>query len=87
MHLVGRHHVVQLSEAEPYSRGWLRHFVAEVLHANWKRENDLRSDFPRCVRFEDGTFAFPIQDAGRLLHVAFSFRTATAIILGTKTAP
>lgn len=82
MHLIGRNQAAKLSDADPMLRGWITHFLTEVMHANWKRENDVKNHFPRCVRLSDGTFAFPIPDAGELLYVAFSFRTATAVVLG-----
>jgi hypothetical protein len=83
MHVLGRNHLVHITQSDRELCDWIKHFLCETLHANWRRESDIFEHFPRSTKNPDGTFAFPIYD-GRHLHVAFSFHTATALILGVR---
>lgn len=83
MRVLGRNHLVDVSYIDEESRDWVRHFLCEALHANWRRETDIIDNFPRSSRREDGTFIFRVNDR-QTLHVAFSFHTATALILGVR---
>lgn len=82
MRLIGRHHLANIADSQTES--WVLHFMTEVSHATWKREVDVLDSYPKSIRLSDGTFAFPILTNSVFLHIAFSFRTATAVVLGIK---
>ena len=84
MNLVGRQRVAQLMRNKAEPARWLNLFMCELGYANWKRESDIKEHFPRSQRLSDGCYAFPIEGTEMFVRVAFSFGTATALIVGVS---
>ena len=47
MRLIGREKLLHLGENEEATK-WLRHWIAEVRDANWKRAGDVCAQFPNA---------------------------------------
>jgi mRNA-degrading endonuclease HigB of HigAB toxin-antitoxin module len=84
MNLVGRQRVAQIMSGSSHCARWLNLFMTELGYANWKRESDIKEHFPRSQRLSDGCYAFPIEGTRMSVRVAFSFKTATALIVGVS---
>lgn len=78
MRLIGRD---KLKRASADVDRWLRNWCAEVVHAYWRRPEDISDQFPNaCVR-PDGDCLFPVGASGYAVRVQIAFPQNVALIL------
>jgi mRNA-degrading endonuclease HigB of HigAB toxin-antitoxin module len=81
MRVIGRENIQGLSE-DLDSRRWVRHWLAELMQAHWKRPSDVLQQFPRCKQHEGNRFEFPISNGRQAIATVFHFPLGIAFVHG-----
>ena len=63
---------------------WMRNWVSEVSHANWKVARDVQQQFPKARNVANDVFQFPVAAQPRCIEVAMMFPQAVALVLNLK---
>lgn len=80
--LIGRDKLQQIGgEVDRWLRGW----CAEVVHAHWRRPEDVTGQFPNVRVRPEGDFLFPIGATGYSVRLQIAFPQGIALILDMKT--
>jgi mRNA-degrading endonuclease HigB of HigAB toxin-antitoxin module len=60
---------------------WLRSWCAEVVHAHWRRPEDVINQFPNACARPEGDFFFPVGASGYSVRLKIAFLQGVALIL------
>ena len=63
---------------------WLRSWILEVTHANWKHGNDVLRQFPQANKVADNVFQFRVALQSEWIEVSIMFPLAVAIVIDLK---
>jgi len=78
MRLIGRD---KLRRASADVNRWLRNWCAEVVHAYWRRPEDITDQFPNACMRSDGDFLFPVGASGYSVRVQIAFPQNIVLVL------
>lgn len=78
MRLIGRQKLRRISVEVDR---WICSWSSEVLHAHWRRPEDIVEQFPNALPQPPGNFLFPIGASGYSLLVQIAFAQGVALIL------
>jgi len=81
MKLIGKNRLRELYGHDDQTDKWLRSWVSELSHANWKHAKDVLRQFPRVQSFENNVFLFPVGQRQQSIEVTMMFPQAIALIV------
>lgn len=84
MKLLGRNHLQALYGVDEQTDTWMRSWVSELSHANWKVAKDVLRQFPRARSLAKDVFQFPVGRHPQCIEVAMVFPQAVAVVVGLK---
>lgn len=84
MKLLGRNHLQALYGLDDQTDIWMRNWVSELTHANWKTTKDVMRQFPRACNVTNDIFYFPVGQQAKYIEVAMTFPQAIAIVVNLK---
>lgn len=80
MRLLGRNKLQSLSGLGQDTSNWLRNWVSELSHANWKGQDDVLKQFPKASCTDGTIFQFPVAQQAYSIEVTIMFPLALAIV-------
>jgi mRNA-degrading endonuclease HigB of HigAB toxin-antitoxin module len=84
MKLLGRNRLQALYGLDDQTDKWLRSWVSEISHANWKQSKDVLQQFPHAKDVTNGTFHFRVGVRPQYVEVSMMFPLAVAIVTDLK---
>lgn len=60
---------------------WLRSWCSEVVHAHWRRPEDITEQYPNAQVRAEGDILFPIGASGYSVRLQVAFAQGVALIL------
>ena len=81
MRLIGKSSLQKLPVNNDDVNRWINIWCAEMSHAHWKDPADVTKQFPRAIKKDSSSFAFPIGDYGQFITVSFLFPQGVAVIV------
>jgi mRNA-degrading endonuclease HigB of HigAB toxin-antitoxin module len=84
MKLLGRNRLQALYGLDNQTDKWLRSWVSEISHANWKQPKDVLLQFPQAKSGTNGTFHFRVGLHSQYVEVSMMFPLAVAIVTDLK---
>jgi mRNA interferase HigB len=84
MKLLGRGRLRALYGLDDETDAWIRSWVSELSHANWKTAKDVLRQFPRARNIANGVFQFPVGQHPQCIEVAMIFPQAVALVVDLK---
>lgn len=82
MRLIGREKLGHLQNHDEPTEKWVRAWIAELVHANWKHPVDVSHQFPNARHEGDGEFLFPVSYSNCVIHVLIAFPQGIALVTG-----
>lgn len=80
MRLLGRDKLQPLLRLGQDTSNWIRNWVSELSHANWKSVEDVLRQFPKASCTGGTVFLFPVAQQIYSIEVTIMFPMALAII-------
>lgn len=80
MRLLGRNKLEPLSRLEQDTSNWIRNWVSELSHANWKDKDDVLKQFPKASCTNGIVFRFPVAQQAYSIEVTMMFSLTLAIV-------
>ena len=84
MKLLGRNRLRALYGLDDQTYTWMRSWVSELSHANWKVAKDVLRQFPRARNVANDVFQFPVGQQPQYIEVAMIFPQAIALVVDLK---
>lgn len=84
MKLLGRNRLRALSGLDDQTDAWMRSWMSELSHANWRMAKDVLRQFPRARNVAGDVFQFPVGQHPQCIEVAMIFPQAIALVVGLK---
>lgn len=84
MKLHGKNHLQALWGLNDQTDKWLRGWVSEMAHANWKQSEDVLRQFPQAKSVAENVFQFRVGVQAVWIEVLMSFSPAMAIVTDLK---
>jgi mRNA interferase HigB len=84
MKLFGRNKLQTLYGLDDQTDKWVRGWVSEVLHANWKHPLDVVRQFPQASNVAENIFRFRVGNQAKVIEVSMAFPQAVAIVIDLK---
>jgi mRNA-degrading endonuclease HigB of HigAB toxin-antitoxin module len=84
MKLLGRNRLRALYGLDDQTDTWMRSWVTELSHANWKVAKDVLRQYPRARNVAGDVFQFPVGLHPQCIEVAMVFPQAIALVLDLK---
>lgn len=84
MKLIGRNRLRALYGLDDDTDAWMRNWVSEVSHANWKIARDVVRQFPKAKNVDRDIFEFPVGSQPQCIEVAMVFPQAVVLVVGLK---
>lgn len=84
MKLLGRNRLGVLYGLDDQTDAWIRNWVSELTHANWKVARDVYRQFPKARSVENDVFQFPVAEHPQCIEVAIMFPQAVALVVNLK---
>lgn len=84
MKLLGRNRLRALYGLNDQTDAWMRGWVSELSHANWKVAKDVLRQFPRALNVANDVFQFPVGQQAQFIEVAMRFPQAIALVVDLK---
>lgn len=84
MKLLGRNRLSPLYGLSDQTDRWIRSWVSEISHANWKHPKDVLGQFPQARSVADHVFQFRVGPESHWIEVSVMFPLAVAVITDLK---
>ena len=84
MKLLGRNRLRALYGLDEQTDAWVRNWVSELSHANWKVAKDVLRQYPRARNVANDVFQFPVGQHLQYIEVAMVFSQAVALVVDLK---
>jgi mRNA-degrading endonuclease HigB of HigAB toxin-antitoxin module len=84
MKLLGRNRLKVLYGMDDQTDAWVRGWVSELSHANWKMAKDVLRQFPKASSVANDVFLFPVGLQPQCIQVAIIFPQAVALVTNLK---
>lgn len=84
MKLHGRNQLEALFGIDEQTDKWLRSWLSEMRHANWKQTKDVLLQFPQAKGVEHNVFLFRVGLQEVWIEVLLCFSSAIAIVTDLK---
>ena len=84
MKLHGRNRLQVLYGLDEQTDKWLRSWILEMTHANWKQAKDVLRQFPQAKNVTDNVFQFRVGLQSEWIEVSMMFPLAVAIVTDLK---
>jgi mRNA interferase HigB len=84
MKLLGRNRLRALYGVDDQTDTWMRNWIAELSHANWKKEVDVVRQFPRVHSVSANVFQFPVAQHHKYIEVFMMYPQAVALVVDLK---
>lgn len=84
MKLLGRNRLGKLYGLDDQTDAWMRNWVAELTHANWRMTRDVLRQFPKARNIENDVFQFPVAEHSQCIEVAMMFPQSVALVVNLK---
>lgn len=81
MRLIG---TSRISNASEPAKSWLSIWYAEVKHAKWKSNSDIKNQFPTVTHTNETKFTFDISDSNLLLDTEIYLDKGIALVSGIR---
>jgi hypothetical protein len=82
--LIGLEKLASLCERDRKTAKWVAGWIGELRVAGWKRPADIRVQFPRASRQNDGTFLFPVPQNQVGISVLIEFSQSVILIVAIR---
>lgn len=84
MKLLGKNRLGVLYGLDDQTDDWLRNWVSELTHANWKAAREVCRQFPKAKNVANGVFQFPVAEQPQCIEVAMMFHQSVALVMNLK---
>jgi len=84
MKLLGRNRLEMLYGLDDQTDEWVRNWMSELSHANWKVAKDVLRQFPKAKAVANDVFQFPVNEQPQSIEVAMMFPQAIALVVNLK---
>lgn len=84
MKLLGRNRLQTLYGLDEQTDAWMRGWVSELSHANWKMAKDVLRQFPKAQKVGEDVFQFPVGQQSQFIEVSMMFPQAVALVVDLK---
>jgi hypothetical protein len=84
MKLLGRNRLLPLYGIDAQTDAWMRSWVSELTHANWRVVKDVQRQFPKAQLIANDVFQFPVEQRPHCIEVAMMFPRLVALVVDLK---